>query len=520
MKVFGSVLTIILFCPCWVLVAQPQQAPGISERGIVESVEISGIDEDDLGNDVRKAIHALEGKVFDYAVADDLIQQIQAENSELTVTTRLFPGSTNDRIKVIFAVQKANAPEGGANINARYAVERVDVEGFDESRLKQAIRDEMKSLVGEKLDQEKANRILREINRQLRPKYTARKKVQKGSDRQHVVVVYEISKTLPIPFTDFAAQRFVYHSKQGFSVDFDADLNDEGKNSVFFRLSDDQDQLIERFAGFGGGFESRKVGTDRLGIALAYARFHERWQPSTVSSDRNNIYRERNTFDPRMTFAFDPRIRVVAGVSVSDLQIQYPAIHRANANAALASLIFHNVWGDAVEDKHLVDASYDFRSGNHEMDSDFIYTRHFARAQYVYSHRKDKLFLSFLAGSISGNAPLFERFSLGDSRTLRGWNKFDIAPAGGNRVIHASLQYGLGKESGNFDINGHKGRFGLGFHVFYDVGAVGNSGTPIQARHSAGFGFGAPDASRFFIELGFPIRSYRVQPTLSVGFRF
>jgi len=130
------------------------------------------------------------------------------------------------------------------------------------------------------------------------------------------------------------------------------------------------------------------------------------------------------------------------------------------------------------------------------------------------------LFLSFLAGSISGNAPLFERFSLGDSRTLRGWNKFDIAPAGGNRVIHASLQYGLGKESGNFDINGHKGRFGLGFHVFYDVGAVGNSGTPIQARHSAGFGFGAPDTSRFFIELGFPIRSYRVQPTLSVGFRF
>ena len=36
------------------------------------------------------------------------------------------------------------------------------------------------------------------------------------------------------------------------------------------------------------------------------------------------------------------------------------------------------------------------------------------------------LLLRGLAGTISGRAPLFERFALGDTRTLRGWNKFDV----------------------------------------------------------------------------------------------
>ena len=518
------VLLTILFMPCWVSLAEPQQTPtGVNARGIVETAEMSGIDEESLSDDIRKAVRALQGKTFDQAAADDVILQIQAEKPTLIATTRLLPGSTGDLVKVVFVIEKSNEEAGGgSNINSRYVVESVQVQGFDESKLSQSIRDEMQKLIGEKLDQDKANEILREINRELRPKYSAVKKVRKGADPQHVVVIYEISKSRLIPFADLSAQRFVYHSKQGFSVDFSADLNDSGRtNRVFLGIADDQDQLIERFAGFSGGFESTRIGTDRLGIALRYARYHERWQPSTVTLDKNSVYRERNTFDPRLTFAFDPRIRLTAGVSVSELQIQYPAIHRANANAAVASLIFHNVWGNATEDKHALEGRYEFRAGSHEMNSDFIYTRHLIRTQYVYSHSKEKLFLSFLAGSISGNAPLFERFSLGDTTTLRGWNKFDIAPAGGNRVIHASLQYGLGKpEIGNFNINGHKGRFGLGFHIFYDVGAVGDSGSPIKARHSAGFGFGAPDSSDFFVELGFPIRSERVEPTFAIGFRF
>ena len=33
-----------------------------------------------------------------------------------------------------------------------------------------------------------------------------------------------------------------------------------------------------------------------------------------------------------------------------------------------------------------------------------------------------------MAGVLTGTAPLFERFSLGNTTTLRGWNKYDLAP--------------------------------------------------------------------------------------------
>jgi len=71
----------------------------------------------------------------------------------------------------------------------------------------------------------------------------------------------------------------------------------------------------------------------------------------------------------------------------------------------------------------------------------------------------------------------------------------------------------------NWVLNQRRG-VGVGFHVFYDTGVVGDAGSPMKARDSAGFGFGSSDASRFFIELGFPIRSTRVQPIFAMGFRF
>jgi hypothetical protein len=263
-----------------------------------------------------------------------------------------------------------------------------------------------------------------------------------------------------------------------------------------------------------------KVGTEHLGLALHYSRYHDRWQPATVLASSTGVYRERNTFEPMVTIALDSRLRLTAGVSVSELEMQYPSIHRANANAAVGRLTFQNNWR-TPDARHLLRADYDLRAGNREMDSDFVYTRHLVHAQYGFGSGHNRLLLSFQAGTISGNAPLFERFSLGDTTTLRGWNKFDVAPLGGNRMIHSTLQYGIGgPRFGIWTDNGTRTSVGFGFHVFYDVGAVGDRGAPIQTRHSAGFGFGSPSSSGFFIELGFPIRSERVQAIFSTGFRF
>ena len=75
-----------------------------------------------------------------------------------------------------------------------------------------------------------------------------------------------------------------------------------------------------------------------------------------------------------------------------------------------------------------------------------------------------------MAGGISGDAPLFERFSLGDSRTLRGWDKYDIAPAGGDRMFHTSLEY----------------RY-RGLALFLDSGSVWDDGSDARVRVAAGY---------------------------------
>jgi hypothetical protein len=513
----------LVLTPSSFLFAETWQA-GINARGIVESAEISGINEVEVSDDLRNAVRRLIGQPFDQQIADDLVKRLEAEKPELTATTRLAAGDRSDQLKVIFLLEKRGGEAGAEeNVNSRYIVERVEVQGYDESKLSQGIRDDLRMLVGGKLDSDKADQILRRIEDELRPKHYVQKRVVKGSDRQHIVVVYDVRGVRWIPFLARPRQHIVYHSKQNFSAAVSANLFDTRNARLYVGLVSDQDQLLERFAGFGVGFEATKIGTDRLGLALRYSRYHNRWQPATVLADANAVYRERSDFEPTLTFAFDPRVRIMAGVSLSELQMQYPAIHDVNSNAAIASLHLQNFSRTADRDRHFVQADYEFRAGNRRLDSEFVYTRHLVRADYIYGHEKTNLQVSFSAGTLAGNAPLLDRFTLGDSSTLRGWNKFDIAPLGGNRMIHGSLQYGFGRGVGRGRIQVNQGRqrdVEFGMHVFYDVGAVGDRGSAIQTRHSVGFGFGPKIFSDFFFELGFPIRSSRVVPVFMMGFRF
>jgi len=54
--------------------------------------------------------------------------------------------------------------------------------------------------------------------------------------------------------------------------------------------------------------------------------------------------------------------------------------------------------------------------------------------------------------------------------------------------------------------------------VFYDVGAVWDSGQYNPVRH--GLGFGLKSKKNFFISLAFPVRLKNVAPIFMVGRRF
>src|SRR4029078_2604513 len=103
-------------------------------------------------------------------------------------------------------------------------------------------------------------------------------------------------------------------------------------------------------------------------------------------------------------------------------------------------------------------------------------------ARYAYGDKKSLLVLRFSGGTISGTAPLFERFSLGDTTKLRGWNKFDVAPLGGNRMASGTVQFEFGSPGHlRIQTDAHpKLDFRRPFILFSDAVAVGDRGSPIQ----------------------------------------
>jgi outer membrane protein assembly factor BamA len=130
-----------------------------------------------------------------------------------------------------------------------------------------------------------------------------------------------------------------------------------------------------------------------------------------------------------------------------------------------------------------------------------VYARHNWYASYNLEHGRQQLLLSFLAGRLTGKAPLNERFVLGNSKTLRGWSKHDLDPLGGDRVVSGSADY----------------RYRI-LRVFYDTGAIWNNGQTSGQKHSAGVGLKLKGG--ILLAVAFPLREGRADPVFYAGLSF
>jgi outer membrane protein assembly factor BamA len=104
------------------------------------------------------------------------------------------------------------------------------------------------------------------------------------------------------------------------------------------------------------------------------------------------------------------------------------------------------------------------------------------------------------AGFIGGRAPLYERFTLGNGSTLRGWNKYELDPLGGSRMAYNSVEYRCGA-----------------FQVFYDSGAIWDRTDTAVLRHSAGVGL---RQGNFSFLVAFPLREGHIDPIFMVGMNY
>ena len=379
-------------------------------------------------------------------------------------------------------------PEPAVNVNSRYTVESVELHGTNEARISPLLRKEITRLTGEKLNpsylEDLAKRIRKELNvRAVTPH------ILRGDTPEYVKVVFEV-KGRPRSF-EVSIPKFLYHSKQGWSAAVEGTL-EVADNRFTAGIVSDGDALAERYAGVSARYEKPHVGTDRvrfrlpgetLPSAVEPRHAHGRATPAAYSYT-SPTYRARHNIEPTVTVALAGPVTLSVGASFQRIEPEIPAASPEAANAAVTTLRYHRRMEGAGGLQQELDAGYSLRAATKVLSSDFVYARHNWEVRYTLARGRHVILDDAMAGIISGRAPLFERYVLGTSSTLRGWNKFDIDPLGGDRMAHNTLEY----------------RYRM-FEVFYDAGAVWTRRAAGRGAARRGRGLAA---GRFFPGRGVP----------------
>lgn len=397
------------------------------------------------------------------------------------------------------------------NINSRYTVESITFAGQHQYRLSATVLDEMHRLIGARVSTDALNRLARRIRGELRAAEVTFK-LSRGGEANHVKVVLEVDQRKSN--FDLSIPSFSYNSRQGWTGIAEASTT-IGANTFTAGALSDGDTLVERFTGFKLRYDRLSLGTDKIRFGFEFDSYHELYDRATLtaldtsqsSSLGAGAYRSRTNFEPSATFVLAKPLTLTVGLSFEQLAPQVSAARSESANAVINTLRYHRRWENSDATNQELDAGYNLRAATTLLGSDLPYARHLLNARYGLRHHHELVDVTLVAGVIYGNAPLFERFILGDSTTLRGWNKYDLDPLGGNRVVHGSVTYGY-----------HIMR------VFYDTGAVWDQGRSPEAKHSAGIGIssglGIFQKGAFLLALAFPIRQGRADPVFIAGMNY
>jgi hypothetical protein len=370
------------------------------------------------------------------------------------------------------------------------------------------VRAELQALVGKPLDAEQAERLEARL-RAAFPDYDVTRSTVRGGTAGQVTLVFDLRRSESARYLRFEPLRSnaLYHSDQGWGAFVDLPIGGRDIRVTPIFALDHADDLVEEYSGVGVRFETRKLGTERLGASLEWTWFDQSWRDPTLAAlaitpGLPGLYEDRTSLTPLITFAPMRHLSIGGGVSIVDLDpldSPFGLAESRMANAAVGTIGYNLTPRRTSGRRHYFDAAFTVRSGMEELESDYAYTRSFGRAAYNLRWSRHSVLVSGMAGTINGSAPMFERFTLGDSLTLRGWNKYDISPAGADQMVHVSGEY----------------RYRV-FAMFLDAGSVWDKGDPRTFRVSTGFGI---VSGPFYMTVGFPVNTDELRAVFAIGVR-
>ena len=295
--------------------------------------------------------------------------------------------------------------------------------------------------------------------------------------------------------------RLLYHSKLNWSFGgtMRFNVNKTGFSLLAGALTEN-DLNVERYSGIRGGVE-QKIFHDHLRLALIGESYRTQWNNAVLAAaSPGDIYRTRQNIQPTVEVQILPSLVAKAGLSFQRFEYQFlPAARTLSAHSVLSSLRFEREWTGTA--KQNLEAGYDLRAATKSLGGEFAYARNHWSARYEAKLGPNEFIADARFGVLGGYAPLGERFVLGNTQTLRGWNRFDVAPLGGSRMAHGTAEY----------------RY-RGFRFLYDQGAVWQAQDPDpKVRHSLGVGYIDEGIT---LVVAFPLRNGTITPLVMLGYTF
>jgi Omp85 superfamily domain len=403
------------------------------------------------------------------------------------------------------------------NVNSRYTIESINFIDQRDYKLSSSALADIRRLVGAKVDTEALDRLAQRIRSDLHA-HEVTFKLTRGAAPEEVRVLIHVDRAAGI--VDASVPKLGYNSQLGFTGigEVTATL---GSNVLTFQMLRDSDTLIERFSGIQAKYDRLSLAGGRIRLGFEFDAYQDQYDPAILAAIDSasrplslgaGAYGSRLNYEPSATFVLAAPLTLTVGLSFEQLGLEQSnnlpsAARPESANAVINTLRYHQRWTGSGGNKQELDAGYSLRAATTLLGTNLAYTRHLAHARYSYSRDAQSIEVAIVAGAIYGQAPLFERFSLGDSAMLLGWNKYNLDPVGGNRLAYGSVTYGY-----------HIMR------VFYDTGSVWDQGKPFEAKQSIGVGvssgLGVLERGAFLLALAFPLQDSHVIPVLIAGMNF
>ncbi len=412
--------------------------------------------------------------------------------SWLAVLALVYTGQARD------SASASEEPES-YNVNSRYTVEDVVFSGAGDPAVSSSLAEGIHRLIGQKLNLPALNRLCRQIGSEIRARHVSFHLVR-GDRPESVRVVFDIERN-PSHF-DFNLPRVAYNSELGWTAEGTATAT-FGSSVLSITAFRDAEDSIANVNGFRAGYQLNGLASGLVRVAVNFDEFGNTYSPAAFQAagpGEPGLIRSSWDVLPTVSLLVAGPVTITAGFEIEQIHPLALDARTETVNSFVHTLRFQRKWSGTDGSLQEMDAGYSLQAAARSFGSDFGFAKQQFDARYAWRRGRTLVEASMLAGMIAGNAPLLDRFVLGDSTMLRGWSRLDIDPLGGDRAAEASFTYGY-----------------RAARVFYDTGSVWLHGEAPELRQSLGAGV---EKDRLLVAVAFPLRQGRLDPVLIAGMNF